>query len=469
MPTQPAIPISAVTLVPGLSGLLARFGAWRDARAGKGGFGETALVAFAIRVLSAAIAYLTQVILARWMGSAEYGIFVWVWVWVLILGGLSSLGLQLSVIRFVPQYLALQQFDLLAGVLRAGRAIPVAVASLVAALAILGLWQFGTDIASNYRWALGIAMLCLPFYALTDVQDGIGRGRAWIGLGLLPPYVLRPLLILAAMVASRAAGLPMLATTAAGAALFATSLTGLVQWGCLERRLGIDVGPAAPRFALKEWLATSLPICFVSACELVLQNLDVLVLTRFAQPAEVGIYFAALKSIGLIAFVNYAVGSALSGRLSELKARGNHDGVRQAIQNGAIWTFLPSLFGAIALLAIGKPLLSLFGAEFTTGYTLMVILAIGLVVRSAVGPAEWALRMIGEQKLCALVLFVSAVADVALSLALVPPFGVLGAALANAGAMTLSAALFYTLARRRLGYDVSAFARLTGSGRAANH
>ena len=70
--------------------------------AGRDGVGFAALTAFAVRVLSAAIAYLTQVVLARWMGSSEYGIFVWVWVWVLILGGLSGLGLQISLIRFVP-------------------------------------------------------------------------------------------------------------------------------------------------------------------------------------------------------------------------------------------------------------------------------------------------------------------------------------------------------------------------------
>ena len=65
---------------------------------------RAALTAFAIRILSAAIAYLTQVVLARWMGSFEYGIFVFVWVWVLILGGLSSLGINIALIRFVPEY-----------------------------------------------------------------------------------------------------------------------------------------------------------------------------------------------------------------------------------------------------------------------------------------------------------------------------------------------------------------------------
>ena len=43
--------------------------------------------AFLIRVASAALVYLAQVLLARWMGSFEFGVYVYVWTWVLLLGG----------------------------------------------------------------------------------------------------------------------------------------------------------------------------------------------------------------------------------------------------------------------------------------------------------------------------------------------------------------------------------------------
>ncbi len=65
-----------------------------------------ALVAFAIRVVSAAIAFVSQIILARVMGEFEYGIFVFVWVLVVLFGNLSCLGFHTAIIRFLPQYRA---------------------------------------------------------------------------------------------------------------------------------------------------------------------------------------------------------------------------------------------------------------------------------------------------------------------------------------------------------------------------
>src|ERR1043165_1099881 len=49
--------------------------------------------AFLIRVVSAALVYLTQVLLARWMGSFEFGVYVYVWTWVLLIGGIVDFGL----------------------------------------------------------------------------------------------------------------------------------------------------------------------------------------------------------------------------------------------------------------------------------------------------------------------------------------------------------------------------------------
>jgi O-antigen/teichoic acid export membrane protein len=66
--------------------------------------------------------------------------------------------------------------------------------------------------------------------------------------------------------------------------------------------------------------------------------------------------------------------------------------------------------------------------------------------------------MLGEQSLCALVLVVSAMLNMALSFALVPAFGMMGAATATSIALVVAAAMNYVVARRRLNLEISIWA-----------
>ena len=55
-------------------------------------------------MFSAGLIYLSQILLARWMGSFEFGIYVYVWTLVLLIGDLADLGLATAAQRFIPEY-----------------------------------------------------------------------------------------------------------------------------------------------------------------------------------------------------------------------------------------------------------------------------------------------------------------------------------------------------------------------------
>src|SRR5664279_444939 len=61
---------------------------------------------FVIRVLSAALAYLAQILLARWMGGSDYGVYVYVWTWVLLIGSMMDFGISASAQKIIPEYRA---------------------------------------------------------------------------------------------------------------------------------------------------------------------------------------------------------------------------------------------------------------------------------------------------------------------------------------------------------------------------
>jgi O-antigen/teichoic acid export membrane protein len=419
-----------------------------------------ALTAFVVRVASAGILYLSQVALARWMGGTDYGIYVYVWTWVLVLGGVSHLGLNMGVMRLAPELREQGDLDLLRGLLSSSRWLTLAVATLIATGGGAVIWILGSRIASPYLLPLALALICVPIYALTDLQDGIGRGQRWMATALVPPYVLRPLVLLALVTAAHYADLPTNATTAVLAAIAATWIAGAVQTVLVETRLAREVPRGPGRYQIRVWIASSLPLLVVGAGEILLQNTDVLVLSQFVPPDQVAIYFAAAKTMSLVMFVHYAVGSAVANRLATLNARGDRAALESFVADAVRWTFWPSLAAALVLLAVGWPLLALFGERFTDGYPIMLVLVLGFLTRSAFGPGELLLNMLGEQRRLSQALAAAALLNIGLNLALVPLMGMLGAAAATALSLATVALLNARIARRRLGLETSILATL---------
>src|SRR3954464_13238863 len=86
---------------------------------------------FIIRVVSAGLAYFSQVLLARWMGTSDYGVYVYVWTWVLLLGSMMDFGISASAQKIIPEYRARGEHALLRGFLSGSRWLTFAVSALV--------------------------------------------------------------------------------------------------------------------------------------------------------------------------------------------------------------------------------------------------------------------------------------------------------------------------------------------------
>src|SRR5436190_422486 len=252
-------------------------GSGEGARSGRG-----ALAAFIIRIASAFLAFLSQVLLARWMGAFEFGVFS---------------------------------------------------------------------------------------YGLTDFQDGVGRAQGWIDLALIPPYILRPIFLFAFIGIFYWVARPPDAATAALALVGACWLTALVQYLAQKRRFDASVPKVVPAYATRHWVRTSLPLFMIDGFTLFILNLDVLLLEYLrVPPDQIGIYFAALKTLSLIAFVHFSISAVAMPRFAALYARGETAEIRQFLVRMQKWCFFPSALGAAVLLIIGKPLLWLFGPDFITAY-----------------------------------------------------------------------------------------------------
>ena len=87
----------------------------------------------------------------------------------------------------------------------------------------------------------------------------------------------------------------------------------------------------------------SLPILMVDGFYLLLTNTDIVMLQHFRSPDDVAVYYAAAKTLALIAFVHFAVSAAVAHRFSEYHVANDRERLQQILDDSIRWTFWASL------------------------------------------------------------------------------------------------------------------------------
>jgi O-antigen/teichoic acid export membrane protein len=443
----PAPPLTAAGIVARIKAILAERSDSRLAQlvAGK---------VFLVRVGSALLALASQVLLARWMGSFQFGIYIYVWTWVLMIGALSDFGLSSAARRFIPEYTELKSLDRLRGFLSGSRWLAFGAATAIGAVGAIGVTVLAPWLDQFAVVPLYLACVTIPIYGLVQVQAGIAQSYDWPNLALMPFYIWRQLTITVLMGAAYLFGAPTGAVTAMIAAVVTTWAVTIGQLVMLDRRLKHTVPAGPKRYEVKTWFATSLPIFVAEGFYLLLTYVDILALEHLRSPDEVAVYYAGARLLAVVAFVYFAIAGATTHKFTEYHVAGDKQRLASFFAETIRWTFWPSLAACALILALGRPLLALFGAGFERGYGVMFILAVGMLARAAVGPAERLLNMLGERKQCAFVYAAAFAINLALCVILIPRLGIEGAGVATSTALVAESIMLYYVTKRRLGLHV---------------
>lgn len=422
-----------------------------DSLSDAGSAGRSAALALAIRLANAGLAYLAQVVLARYMGQHEYGVFAFTWVWFMVIAAVASLGMGDAPLRLIPEMRVRGEMEHLRGYIRFAP-LAAAFASLTAAIVvILALHAGPAWIDSEYVLPMMVMVIAVPVVCVQSFLEGLGRSYGWVIPALVPNYILRHGLLLVFMVAAVAFGFQANAVSAF-ACLVAAVLVSLAYQATailLRLRKALEPGPRAYRY--REWFGAALPFSVMYASSYLFSFADVMVLSFFVGPAELAIYFAATRTIQVVNLIPFAATVGAAHLFSAAHAREDKAELQRLASHVALLTFTVALACVIAIEIGGGWLLGMFGAGFSQGTLPLLILAIGVTARVAAGPAEDVLNMTGHNKLSASTYLVAVAASIVLNIALVIPFGITGAAVATSLALTGRAFWLAIAVRRRLG------------------
>ena len=414
-----------------------------------------AALALLIRIAGAGLVFGLQVLLARLMPVDGYGGFVTLWTWMLALGSFAALGFAESSLRFLPRYHLRGRQAHLRAYWRFGLAVVVSVSGAAAVLAVL--LALGIGALEGAGLMVLLVALGLPFLAVEYYLEGVARSFGWFRLAAVPVYILRPILISAMALGLSASGVALTLPVVGAVLISAMAMVSIGLALLIARRMRrMAVTGATPVSARQRrlWLMASLPLLVLSGLEDLTSYADVLLLSLLAGPEEVGIYFAAARALALAGFVAYAMTLVAGRRFALDLASRERAQLQQSILQSTRLTFWATILAVGATMLAGPILLSAFGPDYAAGQGVLVILGLGMVLRSLAGQASEVLIVAGRQREGLMVGLVVLAVTTGLCTVLVPAMGMLGAAIASACAMCVRSIGLILVLQRKEGLRV---------------
>ena len=304
--------------------------------------------------------------------------------------------------------------------------------------------------------ALLLAMLLIPFLALSDLYMGLHRGMKRMVLSLAPSQIIRPtIFIVLVLIASYS--LADLTSTLAIALMFAAICMALTVTAASFSKVisnwPITKTTKADAF---NWLKIAIAFFIADSFYEVLNRIDIIMLGAMYDESASGIYNVAARTSAMVSFVISAVNSAAASRISEIfTTDGPGKSLQTLVTTIARWVFFLSILIAVLLIALGKPILSLFGEQFIQAYHVLIVCIIGQVINAFAGSVGMLLNMTGNHTQVAKIYGWSALSNVLLNAILIPIYGILGAAYATLTTTFLWNAWMVYVANHKIGINTT--------------
>lgn len=157
----------------------------------------------------------------------------------------------------------------------------------------------------------------------------------------------------------------------------------------------------------------------------------------FLPSAAVGIYNIAVLVSQLVSLPLSAFGQLFPPIASELYSKGKINELSSLYSRVTRWMFTIALLPGLAVIVYAETVLRIFGSEFTTGTSILVLFSIAQLMNAAVGPSGHLLMMTNHQYLTMVNQWIIGLLNIVLNYFLLQEYGLVGAALATAGALAL--------------------------------
>ncbi len=410
---------------------------------------EGASVAILLKVLGAGLAFGFNVMLARMLGADGAGIYFLALTAATIASVVGRLGLDNALLRFVAASASEGDWRSAGGVYKKGMRLALVASFLSALILFILAPRLAGSVFSKPELRTPLRLIALAILPMSisilhaELLKAIKRVRDSI---IVQSVAIPAFCLVGVVFLGRAYGVRG-AIWAFNLAVAATALSGFWLWSVGRHRVNGRAGD----FSTGKLLGSSMPLFWGSLLSLGMMWATTFFLGVWGTTRDVGIFGAAYRVAGLTSFILVAVNTAAAPQFAAFYQRDDMVSLRSTARNAAkLMTVLAAPILALFII-IPSSIMGIFGPQFSDGAAALTILALGQFVNVVTGSVGYLLMMTGHERLMRNAVFAAATINVVLSVILIPPFGVLGAAIASALSLAAQNVVAYYFAVTAIG------------------
>jgi len=392
-------------------------------------------------LLEYAFRFAFSIVLTRSIGAEQFGLYNLALTVAAFAAVFADLGLPHGVVRFVPIYVQERDEAGLWGLLQATWALAGSISFFLA----VGMFGLADPLAERLFNEPGLAPLlrlasiAVPMTTLALTAVAATRGFKQMHYKVYAQDVAFQTIKFVLTVTLLGLGLGV--SGALMAHIIASAVAIGLLFHFLHRLFPLNRSLRSARWDLGSLLHFSLPLYFGQLVGQFGGDIATLLVGVMDTAVSVGIYAVALRVSAVGNMFLLSASLVAMPIVSELYHRRDYGQLGSLYQTVTKWSLSFNLPFFLTVLLFARPLLSIFGSDFSTGAPSLIVLSFGILADAAIGIPGVLLSMTGRSKLHLFNSIVAVITSVVFNLLFIPRWGVFGAAIATASSLFLANAL----------------------------
>ncbi len=397
----------------------------------------------------------------RFLGPANYGVFGFAMRIAEIGRRVSSAGLYDGLMRYVAIHHSRQEWEKLRGAIFFASKIILGLGLLLTLVILLfapwiAVHSFQGDSGGgaaneDVEGVVRAVAVAAPIVAFLTLLVRALRGLKKVGAATAIFSVFLPTARLALVLGLFALGFGVLGV--AWAVVISSFIACLLALRALHQAIPLWGKDKKSVVEKKEFLAFSIPLVGVDIFSFLALNADFFLLVWYASQVDAGIYNAVVRLMLILTLPLTLVQTLLTPMSAALSGEGKLQELRRLYTTATRWIFTSTVPVVLIVLLFSEVFLGVVGNEYAEGGNALALLAGTLLIAGFANPAGYAVTMSGRSDITLVNAILCFIATVGVGLWLIPIYGILGAAAARAASLLLNNVLTLVQGRWLLGLN----------------